>query len=73
MPCTFLSCFCLSCPYLGLIWEYWNDDARLFDMDGTLIDSTAGVIGAWKLFKEKYPGLDVEQILSCESFGFTSP
>ncbi|EIM87938.1 phosphatase [Stereum hirsutum FP-91666 SS1] len=39
-------------------------DAILFDMDGTLIDSTAGVIGAWNLFKEKYPGLDVEQILS---------
>lgn len=56
----------------GLIWEYRNDNARLFDMDGTLIDSTAGVIGAWNLFKEKYPGLDVEQILSCEFIAFSS-
>lgn len=38
----------------------------LFDMDGTLVDSTAGVIGAWELFKEKYPQLDVTQVLSGE-------
>jgi beta-phosphoglucomutase-like phosphatase (HAD superfamily) len=36
----------------------------LFDMDGTLVDSTAGVIGAWEMFAETYPGLDVERILS---------
>lgn len=39
-------------------------DAVLFDMDGTLIDSTAGVIGAWNLFKKTYPGIDVNTILS---------
>ncbi|OJA09307.1 hypothetical protein AZE42_03123 [Rhizopogon vesiculosus] len=39
-------------------------DAVLFDMDGTLVDSTAGVIGAWETFSETYPGLDVEKILS---------
>ncbi|KAI0065826.1 phosphatase [Artomyces pyxidatus] len=39
-------------------------DAILFDMDGTLIDSTAGVVGAWELFAQTYPGLDVHDILS---------
>ncbi|KAI0774061.1 phosphatase [Fomes fomentarius] len=39
-------------------------DAILFDMDGTLVDSTDGVVGAWELFAEKYPGLDVTQVLS---------
>ena len=34
-------------------------------MDGTLVDSTDGVVGAWELFAEKYPGLDVTQVLSC--------
>ncbi|OBZ77173.1 Sugar phosphatase YfbT [Grifola frondosa] len=36
----------------------------LFDMDGTLVDSTEGVVGAWELFAETYPGLDVHDILS---------
>ncbi|KAL0570601.1 DL-glycerol-3-phosphatase [Marasmius crinis-equi] len=40
-------------------------DAALFDMDGTLVDSAAGVTGAWELFKEKYPNIDVHDILSC--------
>ncbi|KAM6496015.1 HAD-like domain containing protein [Amanita muscaria] len=40
-------------------------DAILFDMDGTLVDSTAGVLGAWKTFAESYPGIDVGEILSC--------
>ncbi|KAG6821555.1 hypothetical protein H0H93_000064 [Arthromyces matolae] len=39
----------------------------LFDMDGTLVDSTAGVVGAWELFKQKYPTIDVHNILSCTS------
>ncbi|KAI5124950.1 hypothetical protein M0805_007377 [Coniferiporia weirii] len=39
-------------------------DAILFDMDGTLVDSTKGVIGAWNTFKETYPHLNVEEILS---------
>ncbi|PIL36938.1 hypothetical protein GSI_00629 [Ganoderma sinense ZZ0214-1] len=39
-------------------------DAILFDMDGTLVDSTDGVVGAWELFAEKYPGLDVTVVLS---------
>ena len=42
----------------------------LFDMDGTLVDSTDGVVGAWELFAEKYPGLDVTQVLSCKSKAF---
>lgn len=32
-------------------------------MDGTLVDSTTGVIGAWATFAKTYPGLDVETIL----------
>nr|GAT49052.1 predicted protein [Mycena chlorophos] len=36
----------------------------LFDMDGTLVDSTAGVVGAWDVFKLKYPHIDVTDILS---------
>ncbi|KAG6833932.1 hypothetical protein H0H87_007943 [Tephrocybe sp. NHM501043] len=39
-------------------------DALLFDMDGTLVDSTAGVVGAWELFRETYPTIDVRDILS---------
>ncbi|EGO02173.1 hypothetical protein SERLA73DRAFT_86389 [Serpula lacrymans var. lacrymans S7.3] len=39
-------------------------DAILFDMDGTLVDSTAGVVGAWETFAESYPGLDIHAILS---------
>lgn len=39
-------------------------DAILFDMDGTLVDSTAGVVGAWETFAKTYPGLDVTNILS---------
>lgn len=38
----------------------------LFDMDGTLVDSTDGVVGAWESFKEKYPDLDVTHVLSGE-------
>lgn len=48
-------------PELRLIHIY-----RLFDMDGTLVDSTAGVVGAWHTFKEKYPILNVEEILNSE-------
>ncbi|KAF8165520.1 HAD-like domain-containing protein [Crassisporium funariophilum] len=39
-------------------------DAILFDMDGTLVDSTAGVVGAWELFRQTYPTIDVHHILS---------
>lgn len=39
-------------------------EAVLFDMDGTLVDSTAGVVGAWETFAETYPGLNVTEILS---------
>lgn len=35
-------------------------------MDGTLVDSTAGVVGAWTAFAKTYPGIDVHEILSCE-------
>jgi beta-phosphoglucomutase-like phosphatase (HAD superfamily) len=39
-------------------------------MDGTLVDSVAGVTAAWELFARKYPGKDVnvEEILSCGFF-----
>ncbi|KAK1231801.1 DL-glycerol-3-phosphatase [Marasmius sp. AFHP31] len=40
-------------------------DAALFDMDGTLVDSAAGVTGAWEVFKQKYPHINVQDILSC--------
>ncbi|KAI0050236.1 phosphatase [Auriscalpium vulgare] len=33
-------------------------------MDGTLVDSTAGVVGAWEEFKKTYPDIDVDDILS---------
>ncbi|TRM68111.1 HAD-like domain-containing protein [Schizophyllum amplum] len=39
-------------------------DAILFDMDGTLIDSTAGVNGAWEMFAKDYPGVDMDKVLS---------
>ncbi|KAJ6539536.1 HAD-like domain-containing protein [Mycena capillaripes] len=39
-------------------------DAILFDMDGTLVDSKAGVEGAWDVFKISYPSIDVTEILS---------
>lgn len=39
-------------------------DVILFDMDGTLVDSTDGVVGAWELFAETYPGIDLTEILS---------
>ena len=45
-------------------------DFSLFDMDGTLVDSTAGVKGAWNLFRETYPTIDVDYILSCEHLYF---
>lgn len=32
-------------------------------MDGTLIDSTPGVVAAWELFAETYPTIDVPKIL----------
>ena len=33
-------------------------------MDGTLVDSSAGLIGAWETFAETYPGIDVREILN---------
>jgi glycerol 3-phosphatase-1 len=43
-----------------------NVESVLFDMDGTLINSSPAVVKAWNLFAEKYP-LDLEDILRCES------
>lgn len=37
-------------------------------MDGTLIDSTAGVVGAWATFKDAYPHIDVKDILNSMDF-----
>ena len=42
----------------------------LFDMDGTLVDSTQGVKGAWNLFQETYPTIDVNYLLNCEHLYF---
>jgi len=44
-------------------------------MDGTLVDSTAGVVAAWDVAVKKYPGsgLSTEEILSCKFFFVTSP
>ncbi|KAK0490803.1 HAD-like domain-containing protein [Armillaria novae-zelandiae] len=39
-------------------------DAALFDMDGTLVDSTAGVEGAWEVFRQTYPSIDIHEVLS---------
>lgn len=39
-----------------------NVESVLFDMDGTLINSSPAVVKAWELFAEKYP-LDLEHIL----------
>ncbi|TDL29541.1 HAD-like protein [Rickenella mellea] len=39
-------------------------DAILFDMDGTLIDSTGGVVGAWETFSKTYPFIDIPKILN---------
>ncbi|KAF9515231.1 hypothetical protein BS47DRAFT_1342139 [Hydnum rufescens UP504] len=35
----------------------------LFDMDGTLVDSTEGVLGAWASFLKTYSYLDLDDIL----------
>lgn len=39
-----------------------NVDSVLFDMDGTLINSSPAVVKAWELFAAKYP-LDLDDIL----------
>ena len=51
---------------LGFLKACTLTDGSLFDMDGTLVNSTAGVVGAWEVFAQSYPGLDVHNILSCE-------
>lgn len=40
-------------------------DAVLFDMDGTLLDSTPGVEATWEQYKEKYD-LDLDEVLKRE-------
>ena len=52
----------------------------LFDMDGTLVDSVAGVTAAWEVIAKKYPDKDIniEKILSSRfsfvaSFGAYDP
>lgn len=37
-------------------------DAALFDMDGTLLDSSAAVVASWTLFAEEH-GLDTAEVL----------
>jgi len=33
-------------------------------MDGTLLDSTQGLAGAWDTFSQTYPNINVQEILS---------
>lgn len=40
-----------------------NPKACLFDMDGTLIDSSPAVVVAWETMKESYPFIDLPHIL----------
>ncbi|KAF8314716.1 phosphatase [Clavulina sp. PMI_390] len=42
---------------------YHDFKGLLFDMDGTLIDSTLAVQGAWASFAVTYPHLNIEEIL----------
>lgn len=42
-----------------------NVESVLFDMDGTLINSSPAVVKAWTLFSETYP-LDLDDILKCK-------
>ncbi|KAG8720312.1 hypothetical protein FRC08_000608 [Ceratobasidium sp. 394] len=37
--------------------------ALLFDMDGTLVESTAAIEGAWATYGQRYPHLDIPSIL----------
>jgi glycerol 3-phosphatase-1 len=43
-----------------------NVESVLFDMDGTLINSSPAVVKAWTIFAETYP-LDLDDILACMS------
>lgn len=60
----------LDALYVGLwsssFYRFADVTSSLFDMDGTFVDSTAGVVGAWELFRQSYPTIDVQDILSCE-------
>jgi beta-phosphoglucomutase-like phosphatase (HAD superfamily) len=42
-----------------------NVESVLFDMDGTLINSSPAVVVAWETFAKDYP-LDLDDILRCE-------
>lgn len=42
--------------------------SRLKDMDGTLIDSTLAVEGAWATFAKTYTHFDIHEILKSESY-----
>ena len=43
-----------------------NVESVLFDMDGTLINSSPAVVKAWELFGKSYD-LDLDDILHCKS------
>ena len=47
-----------------------NVESVLFDMDGTLINSSPAVVKAWTLFSETYP-LDLDDILRCTFTSFS--
>ena len=53
----------ISCPFAYIL-------NSLFDMDGTLVNSLAGVTAAWEVFKRDYPdkALNVTEILSRGSY-----
>lgn len=64
-PGSALRCCVRLVQVYRLIMNLIVSISSLFDMDGTLVDSTAGVVGAWEVFAESYPGIKVDEILSC--------
>ena len=53
------------CAWTVITLSMLTRSGSLFDMDGTLVDSTAGVVGAWETFRESYPDIDINKILKC--------
>jgi len=53
----------VSAPGSGRAGQHWTTSALLFDMDGTLVDSTAAVERVWARFAQRH-GLDIAAILA---------
>jgi hypothetical protein len=72
------NCRCGVCLFNPRPYILTNDRGlgfySLFDMDGTLVDSTEGVVGAWETFAQRYVGLDVRTVLgSKHTYPYQSP